>query len=135
MLQVRQKFLHAAVFSGPIWLAVLLLTPVRSLRLGRRTHVLVGDNAIIGSSSSAGPCSSRKQERTIGAIVFDAAAVLGAIPAAKLISCVGDLAVRCGCRGHHRPRLGYHLPPLVAGTCWALPMLLVGFGSSPPFAR
>lgn len=67
-LQVRQKFLHAAVFSGLIWLAVLLPMPV-SLRPVAEPYVLVGDIAIIGFFFVGGTVFFEKQERTIGAIV------------------------------------------------------------------
>ncbi|GFG49503.1 hypothetical protein MAGR_09440 [Mycolicibacterium agri] len=43
----RQKFLHAAIFSGLIWLAVLLpMTP--RLRAIAEPYILLGDISIIG---------------------------------------------------------------------------------------
>lgn len=47
LLQHRQKFLYAGIFSGLIWLAVLLPMP-HSLRSVAEPYVLVGDIAIIG---------------------------------------------------------------------------------------
>jgi hypothetical protein len=67
-LQVRQKFLHAAIFSGLIWLAVLLPMPAR-LRPIAEPYVLVGDVAIIGFFFVGGTVFFEKQERTIGAII------------------------------------------------------------------
>src|SRR5262245_12630949 len=67
-LQVRQKFLHAGIFSGLIWLAVLLPMPV-SLRPVAEPYVLVGDIAIIGFFVIGGSVFFEKQERTIGAII------------------------------------------------------------------
>ena len=49
-LQARQKFLHAGVFSGVIWLAVLLPMPV-SLRPVAEPYVLTGDVSIMAVSS------------------------------------------------------------------------------------
>ena len=46
-LQVRQRFLHAALFSGLIWLAVLLPLS-RSLRPVVEPYILLGDTCIIG---------------------------------------------------------------------------------------
>jgi fluoroquinolone transport system permease protein len=67
-LQVRQKFLHAGIFSGLIWLAVLLPMP-HSLRPVAEPYVLIGDIAIIGFFFIGGTVFFEKQERTIGAIV------------------------------------------------------------------
>ena len=60
-LQVRQQFLHAAIFSGLIWLAVLLpmphgLRPVAEPYILARRHL-----ASSGSSSSRARCSSRSR--------------------------------------------------------------------------
>ena len=67
-LQVRQKFLHAGVFSGLIWLAVLLPMP-HSLRPVAEPYVLVGDIAIIGFFFIGGTVFFEKQERTLGAVI------------------------------------------------------------------
>ncbi|MGV0717813.1 fluoroquinolone transporter permease [Mycolicibacterium sp. XJ662] len=67
-LQVRQKFLHAGVFSGLIWLAVLLPLPQR-LRPVFEPYILLGDIAIIGFFFIGGSVFFEKQERTVGAII------------------------------------------------------------------
>ena len=46
-LQVRQRFVHAAVISGLLWLAVLLPMP-HHLRSIVEPYVLIGDIAVIG---------------------------------------------------------------------------------------
>ena len=45
-LQVRQRFLHAAIFSGLIWLSVLLPMP-HGLRRAAEPYILLGDVSII----------------------------------------------------------------------------------------
>ena len=67
-LQVRQRFLHAAVFSGLIWLAVLLPLS-RSLRPVAEPYILPGDTCIIGFFFVAGTVFFEKQERTLGAVI------------------------------------------------------------------
>ena len=67
-LQVRQRFLHAAVFSGLIWLAVLLPMPQR-LRPVAEPYILLGDLAIIGFFFVGGIVFFEKQERTLGAVI------------------------------------------------------------------
>lgn len=67
-LQVRQKFLHAGVFSGLIWLAVLLPLPHR-LRPVFEPYILLGDVAIVGFFFIGGSVFFEKQERTVGAII------------------------------------------------------------------
>ena len=67
-LQVRQRFLHAAVFSGLIWLAVLLPMPQR-LRPVAEPYILLGDLAIIGFFFVGGTVFFEKQERTLGAVI------------------------------------------------------------------
>ena len=59
-LQVRQRFLHAAVFSGLIWLAVLLPMPQR-LRPVAEPYILLGDLAIIGFFFVGGSVFSRSR--------------------------------------------------------------------------
>src|SRR5574337_1623378 len=67
-LQVRQKFLHAAVFSGLIWLAVLL-PMAQTLRPVAEPYVLFGDVSVIGFFFVAGTVFFEKQERTLGAVI------------------------------------------------------------------
>ncbi|SON62306.1 Fluoroquinolones export permease protein [Mycobacterium simulans] len=132
-LQVRQKFLHAAVFSGLIWLAVLLPMPA-GLRPVAEPYVLVGDIAIIGFFFVGGTVFFEKQERTIGAIVSTPlrfweylSAKMTVLLAISLFVAVVLATVVHG--------FDYHLMPLVAGVMLGtLLMLLVGFISSLPFA-
>ena len=67
-LQNRQKFLYAAIFSGLIWLAVLLPMP-HSLRPVAEPYILLGDIAIIGFFFIGGIVFFEKQERTLGAVI------------------------------------------------------------------
>ncbi len=67
-VQVRQKFLQAAIFSGFIWLAVLLPMPAQ-LRPVAEPYILLGDISIIGYFFIAGTVFFEKQERTLGAVI------------------------------------------------------------------
>ena len=67
-LQVRQRFVHAAVISGLLWLAVLLPMP-HHLRSIVEPYVLIGDIAVIGFFFIGGSVFFEKQERTLGAVV------------------------------------------------------------------
>jgi fluoroquinolone transport system permease protein len=132
-LQYRQKFLHAAIFSGLIWLAVLLPMP-HSLRPVAEPYVLVGDIAIIGFFFIGGSVFFEKQERTIGAIIstplrfweyFTAKLTL-----LVLISLFVAVVVATIAEG-----FAYHPVPLVLGVVLGtLVMLVVAFISSLPFA-
>jgi fluoroquinolone transport system permease protein len=132
-LQVRQRFLHAAVFSGLIWLAVLLPMP-RSLRPVAEPYILSGDTVIIGFFFVAGTVFFEKQERTLSAVISTPlrfaeylAAKLGVLLVVSLF-----VAVVVGVIAHG---FACHLPALVLGVVLAtLLMLLVGFVSSLPFA-
>lgn len=131
-LQVRQKFLHAAVFSGLIWLAVLLPMPP-SLRAAAEPYVLVGDVAIIGFFFVGGTVFFEKQERTIGAIISTPlrfweylAAKLAVLVAISLFVAVVVVSISRG--------TAYRPVPLVLGVVvGTLLMLLVGFTTSLPF--
>ena len=132
-LQVRQKFLHAGIFSGLIWLAVLLPMP-HGLRQVAEPYVLVGDISIIGFFFIGGIVFFEKQERTIGAIVSTPlrfweylAAKLVVLVLISLFVAVTVATISSG--------LGYDLAQLVAGVVLGtLLMLLVSFISSLPFA-
>jgi fluoroquinolone transport system permease protein len=132
-LQVRQRFLHAAVFSGLIWLAVLLPMP-RGLRPAAEPYVLLGDVSIIGFFFIAGTVFFEKQERTLGAVIstplrFWEYLTAKLIPLV-LVSLFVAVAVSTIAHG-----FGYRPAPLVAGVVLGtLLMLLVGFISSLPFA-
>ena len=132
-LQVRQKFLHAAIFSGLIWLAVLLPMP-GSLRPVAEPYVLQGDISIIGFFFIAGTVFFEKQERTLGAVISTPLRFWEYL-SAKLtllvtISLIVALVVATVAHG-----FAYDPVPLVVGVVLGtLLMLLVGFTSSLPFA-
>ncbi len=110
-LQVRQKFLHAAIFSGLIWLAVLLPMP-GSLRPVAEPYVLLGDISIIGFFFIAGTVFFEKQERTLGAVISTPLRFWEYL-SAKLTLLVTDLTVRGFGGGDGRPRI--RLRPSAAG--------------------
>jgi len=132
-LQVRQRFLHAAVFSGLIWLSVLLPMP-HGLRRAAEPYIVLGDISIIGFFFVAGTVFFEKQERTLGAVISTPLRFREYL-AAKLtplvvISLGVALVVATIAHG-----LDYHAAPLVVGVVLGtLLMLLVGFISSLPFA-
>lgn len=131
-LQNRQKFLHAGIFSGLIWLAVLLPIP-QDLRPVAEPYVLVGDIAIIGFFFIGGTVFFEKQERTLGAIISTPlrfweylAAKLSALLAISMFVAVTVATIADGTT--------YHPPPLVAGIILGtLLMLMVGFITALPF--
>ncbi|WP_006241857.1 hypothetical protein [Mycolicibacterium tusciae] len=132
-LQVRQKFLHAAIFSGLIWLAVLLPLS-HGLRPVVEPYVLLGDTCIIGFFFVAGTVFFEKQERTLGATICTPLRFWEYLSAKltllALISLFVALVVPTIVHG-----FGYRLAPLVTGVVLGtLLMLLVGFASSLPFA-
>ncbi|MBB5164533.1 hypothetical protein HNP02_004505 [Mycobacterium sp. AZCC_0083] len=133
ILQVRQRFLHAAVFSGLIWLAVLLPLS-HSLRPVAEPYILLGDTCIIGFFFVAGTVFFEKQERTLGAVVSTPLRFWEYLSAKLallvLISLFVALVVPTIAHG-----FAYRPIPLVTGVVLGtLLMLLVGFASSLPFA-
>ncbi|WP_396924911.1 fluoroquinolone transporter permease [Mycolicibacterium sp.] len=133
ILQVRQRFLHAALFSGLIWLAVLLPLS-RGLRPVAEPYILLGDTCIIGFFFVAGTVFFEKQERTLGALVstplrfweYLAAKIIPLV----LISLAVALVVPAISHG-----FDFALITLVTGTVLGtLLMLLIGFITSLPFA-
>ena len=129
----RQKFLHAGVFSGLIWLAVLLPMP-RDLRPVMEPYVLAGDIAIIGFFFIGGSVFFEKQERTLGAIISTPlrfweylTAKLSVLLSISLFVAIVVSTIADG--------FDYHPVPLVLGVVLGtLLMLLVGFITSLPFA-
>ncbi|WP_166902719.1 ABC transporter permease [Mycobacterium sp. DL440] len=129
----RQKFLHAGVFSGLVWLAVLLPMP-RDLRPVMEPYVLAGDIAIIGFFFIGGSVFFEKQERTLGAIISTPlrfweylTAKLCVLLAISLFVAIVVSTIADG--------FTYHPVPLVLGVLLGtLLMLLVGFITSLPFA-
>ncbi|MDH6197796.1 fluoroquinolone transport system permease protein [Mycobacterium frederiksbergense] len=132
-LQLRQKFLHAGVFSGLIWLAVLLPMP-HSLRPVAEPYVLSGDIAIIGFFFIGGSVFFEKQERTLGAIISTPlrfweylAAKLVVLVAISLLVAIVVSTVADG--------FAYHPVPLILGVVLGtLVMLMAGFITSLPFS-
>jgi fluoroquinolone transport system permease protein len=131
-LQIRQRFLHAAVFSGLIWLAVLLPMP-HTLRPVAEPYILMGDVAIIGFFFVAGTVFFEKQERTLSAMLSTPLRFWEYL-SAKLIPLVAislmvALVVTVAASGPPtRP------VPLVLGVVLGtVLMLLVGFCTALPF--
>lgn len=132
-LQLRQKFLHAGIFSGLIWLAVLLPMPVR-LRPIAEPYVLIGDISIIGFFFVGGSVFFERHERTIGAIVSTPLRFREYLAAKLIVLTLMSLFVAVTVATIADP-LTYHLVPLAAGVALGtLVMLLTGFISSLPFA-
>jgi fluoroquinolone transport system permease protein len=132
-LQVRQKFVYAAVFSGLIWLVVLLPMP-HDLRPVAEPYVLIGDFAIIGFFFVGGTVFFEKQERTLSAVISTPLRFWEYLSAKLTVLLVLSLciAVVVVTIAHG---FAYHPAPLVAGVVLGtLLMLLVGFVSSLPFA-
>ncbi|MCI2422392.1 fluoroquinolone transporter permease [Saccharopolyspora sp. K220] len=132
LTQVRYKFLHAAVFSGLLWIAVLLPIPSEA-RVVLEPYIVFGDLAIVGFFFIAASVFFEKDERTLSAIAITPlrfSEYLGA----KLLTLTGltvvlAVGVATATRG-----LAYDLPVLVLGAALgAIPMLLAGFLSSLPF--
>ncbi|KHO23155.1 fluoroquinolone transporter permease [Mycolicibacterium setense] len=132
-IAARQKFLHAGVFSGLIWLAVLLPMP-QELRPVAEPYVLSGDIAIIGFFFVGGSVFFEKQERTLGAIISTPlrfweylVAKLLVLVAISLFVAIVVSTVADG--------FSYRPVPLIGGVVLGtLLMLLVGFITSLPFA-
>jgi fluoroquinolone transport system permease protein len=132
-LENRQRFLHAAIFSGLIWLAVLLPMP-GTLRRVAEPYMLLGDTCIIGFFFLAGTMFFEKQERTISAVLSTPLRFWEYLTAKLILLVLISLfvAVVVPTIGHG---FAYHLAPLVVGVVLGtLLMLLVGFISSLPFA-
>jgi fluoroquinolone transport system permease protein len=132
-LENRQRFLHAAIFSGLIWLAVLLPMP-GTLRRVAEPYMLLGDTCIIGFFFIAGTMFFEKQERTISAVLSTPLRFWEYLTAKLILLVLISLfvAVVVPTIGHG---FAYHLAPLVVGVVLGtLLMLLVGFISSLPFA-
>jgi fluoroquinolone transport system permease protein len=132
-LQNRQKFLHAGIFSGLIWLAVLLPMPPH-LRPVAEPYVLVGDISIIGFFFIGAAVFFEKQERTLGAIISTPLRFWEYL-AAKLVLLLGISVFVAVTVTSISDGFAYHPLPLVAGVVLGtLLMLLVGFITSLPFS-
>lgn len=132
-LQVRQGFIYAAVFSGLIWLSVLLPMS-EALRPVAEPYMLMGDTCIIGFFFVAGTVFFEKQERTLGAVVTTplrfSEYLAAKLAILVLISVFVAIVVPSITHG-----FGYRAMPLIVATVLGtLLMLLVGFASALPFA-
>jgi fluoroquinolone transport system permease protein len=125
-------FLHAAIFSGLIWLAVLLpMTP--QLRAIAEPYILMGDISIIGFFFIGGSVFFEKQERTLGAIISTPlrfweylAAKLVVLSVLSLFVALIIVSVAHG--------VAYRPVPLIVGVVLGtVVMLLVGFITALPF--
>lgn len=131
--QVRQRFLHAAVVSGLLWLAVLLPMPA-DIRPIVEPYVLVGDITIIGSFFIGGSVFLERQERTLSAVICSPlrfweylSAKIAVLMAVSVVVALIVVGVTHGA--------GIFLLPVVAGVVLGtLVMLLAGFASSLPFS-
>ena len=130
---VRQRFAHAAVFSGLLWLAVLLPMPQR-LRPIVEPYILTGDITIIGFFFIGGSVFFEKQERTLGAVICSPLRfweyLSAKIMVLMAISLFVAMVVVCVAHG-----ADFRLLPVLAGVVLGTTvMLLTGFASSLPFA-
>lgn len=131
-LQVRYRFLHAAVFSAVLWLALLLPIP-EPYRSMVEPFAIFGDIAIIGFFFIAGSVFFEKGERTLSAITASPLRFVEYLTA-KLVTLIGlslvlGVAVVVICHG-----FGFNLGLMVVGTALAsLVLLLTGLVSALPF--
>jgi fluoroquinolone transport system permease protein len=131
-LQNRQRFLHAAVFSGLIWLAVLLPMPA-GLRAAAEPYVLLGDTAIIGFFFIGGSVFFERQERTLGAVIATPLRFAEYLAAKVTVLCAVSLGVALTVVTIAHG-VAYRPLPLIAGVLLGtLLMLLVAFITSLPF--
>ncbi|WP_297597530.1 ABC transporter permease [Mycobacterium sp.] len=133
VLQVRQRFLHAAIFSGLMWLAVLLPMST-ALRTVAEPYVLAGDTTIVGFFFIAGSVFFERQERTLSAIIATPLRFAEYLIAklAVLLAVSLSVAVVVVTAAHGT---AYRPAPMVLGVMLGtLLMLLVGFATSLPFA-
>lgn len=130
---VRQRFAHAAVLSGLLWLALLLPMPPHLRRI-IEPYVLVGDITIIGFFFIGGLVFFERQERTLGAVMCSPLRFREYL-SAKITALIGislfvALVVVIATNG-----TTFHLAALTAGVVLGtLVMLLAGFASSLPFS-
>ncbi|CAA0109293.1 Fluoroquinolones export permease protein [Mycolicibacterium vanbaalenii] len=131
--QVRQRFLHAAVVSGLLWLALLLPMPTQ-VRPIVEPYVLVGDITIIGFFFIGGSVFFEKQERTLGAVICTPLRFWEylSVKIAVLMSVSMFVALVVVALTHG---VGAEIVVVVAGVALGtLVMLLAGFVSSLPFS-
>ncbi|AOS61887.1 fluoroquinolone export ABC transporter permease subunit [Actinoalloteichus hymeniacidonis] len=131
-LQIRYRFLHAAVFSGVLWLA-LLLPMSDELRSVVSPYVIFGDLLIVGFFFVAGAVFFEKGERTLNAVVSTPLRFHEYL-ASKVIVLTGLSALLAVFITTVTHGVDYHLPLLLVGTTLGtVLMLLVGFLTVLPF--
>ncbi|WHT22593.1 fluoroquinolone transporter permease [Crossiella sp. CA-258035] len=131
-LQHRYKFLHAALFSGLLWLALLLPLPPGPRRAAE-PYVILGDLMIVGFFFVAAAVFFEKGERTLYAVVATPlrfteylAAKVVVLTALSVLLAVFVATATSG--------LDYHLPLLLTGAALGtILMLLLGFLTALPF--
>ncbi|RZQ61469.1 fluoroquinolone transporter permease [Amycolatopsis suaedae] len=131
-LQWRYKFLHAAVFSGVLWLALLLPIPAQ-LRSTAEPYVILGDLMIVGFFFVAAAVFFEKGERTLNAVVTTPLRfheyLASKVVMLTALSVLLAVFVATTTHGVH-----YHLPLLVLGAALGtVLMLLLGFLTALPF--
>lgn len=132
-LQWRYRFLQAGIFSGGMWLLMLLPLP-QDLRSLAEPYVMLGDMTIIGWFFIAGAVFYEKGDRTLNALVATPLR-FGEYLASKLITLVAlsmVIAIFVATATHG---IGYNLGMLLIGGLLGAPlMLLVSFITSMPFS-
>lgn len=132
-LQWRYRFLQAGIFSGFMWLLILLPLP-HDLRSMAEPYVIFGDLSIVGWFFIAGAVFFEKGDRTLNALVATPLR-FGEYLASKLITLTllsTVLAIFVATVTHGT---GYQLPLLLLGAVpGTLVMLLASFISSMPFS-
>ncbi|MCP2165714.1 ABC transporter permease [Goodfellowiella coeruleoviolacea] len=132
LTQLRYRFPHAAVFSGLLWLAMLLPMPSVTRRVVE-PYVMLGDLAVVGYFFVSGSVFFEKGEGTLHALVATPlrfaeylASKLAVLTALSVSLAVLVATISAGTHYH----LGYLLLGAVLGT---LLMLLVSFVTALPF--
>ncbi|MGB2921761.1 MAG: fluoroquinolone transporter permease [Mycobacterium sp.] len=131
--QVRQRFLHAAVLSGLLWLTLLLPMPAH-VRPIVEPYVLVGDITIIGFFFIGGSVFFEKQERTLGAVICSPLRFWEYLSVKITVLMAVSVFVALVVVGLTHG-VGAEMVAVVAGVVLGtLVMLLAGFVSSLPFS-
>lgn len=132
-LQWRYRFIQAGLFSGGMWLALLLPLP-HDVRPIAEPYVILGDLAIVGWFFIAGAVFLEKQDRTLNAVVATPMRFVEYL-AAKLLTLIVLSAVLAVFVATVTSGTGYDLrwllPGAVLGTAL---MLTVSFVSAMPFS-
>lgn len=132
-LQWRYRFLQAGIFSGVMWLLILLPLPP-DLRSIAEPYVILGDLAIVGWFFISGAVFFEKGDRTLNALVATPLR-FGEYLASKLVTLIALSVVLAVFVATVTHGVGYNLAwLLLGGLLGTLLMLLVSFISSMPFS-